>query len=407
VDEFQDVNLAQYRLLQLLTGPDSNICLIGDPDQAIYGFRGATPEFFHQFSRDFPPVETLNLSRNYRSTQLILDASEQVIEKSPVSERVKIWSDFVDKTKLSVYRADSDRAEAEYTVHEIEKLVGGTSYFSIDSERVNDDDNLSGLTFADFAVLYRLGAQSQPLIEAFQRSGIPYQTIGQTPLVEYKEVRTVLACLWFLYNPKLSFHLEQLATKKQVQSITSFLAAIEDSTTTSVSVLIDQIHQVLTEQSILVIDEKSSERLQQLSRRAAPFENRLGDFLESMALEKETDLYDPRADRVTLMTLHAAKGLEFPVVFIVGCEETLLPYQRGDEEPDIEEERRLFYVGMTRAQQRLVLTHAVSRYLFGQQMNNLPSRFLDDIEQALKEMKKSPHRKPAKETPDHIQLKLF
>ena len=158
---------------------------------------------------------------------------------------------------------------------------------------------------------------------------------------------------------------------------------------------------------MLVIDEKSSERLQQLSRRAAPFENRLGDFLESMALQKETDLYDPRADRVTLMTLHAAKGLEFPVVFIVGCEESLLPYQRGDEEPDIEEERRLFYVGMTRAQQRLVLTHAESRYLFGQQMNNLPSRFLDDIEQALKEIKKSPRRKPAKETPDHIQLKLL
>jgi DNA helicase-2/ATP-dependent DNA helicase PcrA len=127
-----------------------------------------------------------------------------------------------------------------------------------------------------------------------------------------------------------------------------------------------------------------------------------------MVLQRETDLYDPRADRVTLMTLHAAKGLEFPVVFIIGCEEKLLPYhRRNDEEPDIEEERRLFYVGMTRAQQRLILTHAKSRYLFGQQTNNLPSRFLGDIEQALKEIKQSAHRKRSQEKSDHIQLKLF
>jgi DNA helicase-2/ATP-dependent DNA helicase PcrA len=407
VDEFQDVSLAQYRLLQHLMAPNSNVCLIGDPDQAIYGFRGATPRFFHQFSRDFPPVETLHLSRNYRSTQLILNASEQVIEKSPIGERVKIWSDFVDKTKLTVYRAPSDKAEAEYTVHEIEKMVGGTSYFSIDSERVTDDDSFSGLSFADFAVLYRLSAQNRSLIEAFQRSGIPYQTVGQTPLIEYKDIRTLLACLWFLYNPKITFHLEQIAAKKQIQTIISCLAAIEDSTIKPVPVLIEQIQQFLAERSILSLDEKGSERLQQLRRRATPFENRLGEFLESIALQKETDLYDPRADRVTLMTLHAAKGLEFPVAFIIGCEEGLLPYQRSDERSDLEEERRLFYVGMTRAQQRLVLTYAKSRYLFGQQMNNPPSRYLDDIEQALKEIKQSSHRESAKETPDHIQLKLF
>ena len=407
VDEFQDVNLAQYRLLQLLSGPESNICLIGDPDQAIYGFRGATPRYFSRFSRDFAPVETLHLSRNYRSTQLILNASEQVIEKSPAGERVKIWSNFADKTRLTVYLAPSDRAEAEYTVHEIEKMVGGTSYFSLNSERVTDDDGRPGLAFADFAVLYRLSAQSQPLIEAFQRSGIPYQTVGQAPLAEYRDVRTVLACLWLLYNPALTFPLEQLVSGKQFRAIAAFLAGIEDSATTPAAALIEQIQRFLAEQGVLAPDEKGSERLQQLRRRAIPFENRLGDFLEAMALQRETDLYDPRADRVTLMTLHAAKGLEFPVVFIVGCEEGLLPYARGDEEMDLEEERRLFYVGMTRAQQHLILTRAKSRYLFGQPMTNPPSRFIDDIEQALKEMKESAYRKPAEETQGHRQLKLF
>ncbi|MEM7346376.1 MAG: UvrD-helicase domain-containing protein, partial [Chloroflexota bacterium] len=199
VDEFQDVNLAQYRLLQQLVVPENNICLIGDPDQAIYGFRGATPKYFGQFGQDFAPVTTLHLNQNYRSTQLILDAAEQVIEKSPAAERVKIWSDFLDKTKLSVYHAASDRAEAEYVVHTIEQMIGGTSYFSIDSGRSDNEEK--EYTFSDFAVLYRLGAQNHPLIEAFQRSGIPYQAVGQTPLIDYKEIRIVIACLWFLYNP--------------------------------------------------------------------------------------------------------------------------------------------------------------------------------------------------------------
>jgi DNA helicase-2/ATP-dependent DNA helicase PcrA len=407
IDEYQDINFAQYQLLQLLTSRETNVCAIGDPDQAIYGFRGADRTYFMKFQEDFPNAKTLHLSQNYRSTQLILDASAQIIQKSPAKERVKTWSDFLDRTKIEVYHAATDRAEAEYTVHEIEKMMGGTSYFSIDSERVTDEDALLGHTFADFAVLYRLNAQSRPLIEAFQRSGIPYQTIGQTPLVEYKEIRTILACLWFLYNPNVTFHLEQLASKKQTQTIISFLSTIEDRAVTPASILIEQIQQFLADRSIISVDPKGNERLQQLRQRAIPYENRLNEFLESMALQKETDLYDPRADRVTLMTLHAAKGLEFPVVFIVGCEENLLPYHRDDEEPDIEEERRLFYVGMTRAQHKLILTHTKRRFLFGQKQQPQPSRFLSDIEQALKEIKESSHRKPTPETPDHIQLKLF
>lgn len=405
VDEFQDVNLAQYRLVQQLITPETHVCLIGDPDQAIYGFRGATPEYFHHFSRDFPPVESLHLNRNYRSTRLILEAAGQVIEKSP-GERVKIWSDFLDRTKLTVYQSPTERAEAEYVVQEIEQMMGGTSYFSIDSGR--SDNQEKSLAFADFAVLYRLSAQSQPLLEAFQRSGMPYQSVGQTPLIEYKEIRTVLACLWYLHNPQTVFHLEQVVSKKEREVITSFCAAMGDtSAATPLPDLIETIRQFLSDKSILVADDKSAERLAQLKRRAIPFGSRLDYFLETLTLQRETDFYDPRADRVTLMTLHAAKGLEFPVVFIVGCEENLIPYRRADEVEDLDEERRLFYVGMTRAQQRLVLTHAKRRFLFGQGQHNRVSRFVDDIEDVLKAVKKAARQKPPKDKPDSTQLTLF
>ena len=182
---------------------------------------------------------SLSTSPNYSKSLL-----SKAIQKNPVSERVKIWSDFLDKTKLVVYQAPSDRAEAEYTVQEIEKMMGGISYFSIDSGRSDNEEK--SLTFADFAVFYRLSAQSQPLIEAFQRSGIPYQSVGQTPLTEYKDIRTVSACLWFLHNLQPVF-LEQLVSDKQVHTITSFCAAMEDRVSTPVSVLIKRIHQFLTD----------------------------------------------------------------------------------------------------------------------------------------------------------------
>jgi superfamily I DNA/RNA helicase len=206
VDEYQDINLAQYRLLRLLTPPTTNLCAIGDPDQAIYGFRGASQAYFLKFQEDFPAAKTIHLSQNYRSTQLILEASGQVIAKS-AGERLKIWSEFLDQTRLDIYQAPTDKAEAEYVVHQIEQMIGGTSYFSLDSGRVTDDEQATR-SFADFAVLYRLGAQSRLLIEAFQRSGMPFQTVGQTPFYEYKEIKEVLACLWLVYNPLASFPLD-------------------------------------------------------------------------------------------------------------------------------------------------------------------------------------------------------
>ena len=292
-------------------------------------------------------------------------------------------------------------------------------------------------------MLYRLGAQSQSLIEAFQRSGIPYQTAGQASLYETPEVRGVLAYLWLVYNSDSAFHLEQVlqfkkreqfiqlldlateqqrrlgevledferlgifspAQKKLLKKLVPFLQELRGAAEPIIE-LIERVQQFMSQALKQPLDEPGVERLAQLRLRAVPFGPNLGEFLEATVLQKETDLYDPRADRVALLTLHSAKGLEFPTVFIVGCEEGILPYQRQGEPADIEEERRLFYVGMTRAQQKLILTHARSRFLFGRKQQNEPSRFLKDIEETLKELKEMAARK-VKKKDEAVQLTLF
>ncbi|HEY63354.1 MAG TPA: UvrD-helicase domain-containing protein [Caldilineae bacterium] len=452
VDEYQDVNHAQYRLLRLLTAGGANLCVIGDPDQAIYGFRGADRRYFLSFQRDYPDARVVRLTQNYRSVQAILDAATQVISKSPDRDAMQLWSQFVEEVKLEVYQAPTEKAEAEYVVHQIERMMGGTSYFSLDSGRV-EDDHPSARSFGDFVVLYRLRAQVAPLLEAFDRSGIPYQTIGQVPFYARPVVREALACLWLLHNPRSRLHLEVILSSGKerfsAEALDRVLAVISahpdalaealahaadltgltaaqrrrlaalaslwenmslgdhDSTPDGLSVaqLVERVHYFLAAQRDLTEDEE--EHLRQLASRAAAFDDRLAAFLEAVTLQSETDAYDPRADRVALMTLHAAKGLEFPVVFIVGCEEGLLPYLPEDGRADLDEERRLFYVGMTRAQRKLILTHARTRFLFGRRMEQSPSRFLNDIEAALKEVREAEARRRQRKPPPAEQLRLF
>jgi DNA helicase-2/ATP-dependent DNA helicase PcrA len=410
VDEYQDINLAQYRLLRLLTPLTTNLCAIGDPDQAIYGFRGANRAYFLQFQADFPEAKRLHLNRNYRSTQTILDAAMQVINGSADREQaLAIWSDFVDQTKLEIHSAPTDKAEAEQVVHQIEQLVGGTSYFSLDSGRTSGAETTTR-DFGDFAVLYRTSAQSRLLEEAFHRSGIPYQIVGQTPLVEYKEIRLILAYLWLTVNPTAAFYQEQVyanARRKDLAQIGAFLPRLRTlAGEGAVTSLVETVQHFLQSELGTEFTEAQTQRIAQLTRRAVAFAERLPAFLEAMVLQNEVDHYHPLADRVTLMTLHAAKGLEFPVVFIVGCEEGLLPYQLAGRESDVEEERRLFYVGMTRAQQKLILLHAKRRVLFGQATQNPLSRFVNDIAVTLKEIKAQQARK-SKVEPEAAQLSLF
>ena len=448
VDEYQDINHAQYTLLRQLAPPETNLCVIGDPDQAIYGFRGASPEYFARFREDYPEAREISLTRNYRSSRNIVNASGQVIAAGKDSGSVNLWSDVVSRTKVDVYTAPTYKAEAEYVVHQVEKMVGGTRFFSLDSGRVGAGEE-GVRSFGDFGVFYRVGAQSGPLAEAFHRSGIPFQTAGETPLYQQPAVQAVLACLWCLYNPESVLHLEKIVggaggsvepellkrlhreagegrsslwetlqsltaapgidpgVKRRMEPVLSVLSVAKNPADSgSVASLIEEIGEVLAAQDAGKFGKRALDQVRQLARTAAPFDHRLGQFLDAAALSRETDLFDPRADRVALLTLHASKGLEFPVVFIVGCEESLIPYSREGKTIDPEEERRLFYVGMTRAREHLILTRAGRRFLFGQTVNNPPSRFLKDIEDALKEEKQPTYRKPRK-PPAGDQIRLF
>jgi DNA helicase II / ATP-dependent DNA helicase PcrA len=408
VDEYQDSNLAQYRLLALLATPGVNLCVIGDPDQAIYGFRGADRAYFLRFQQDFPDARRLCLTQNYRSTRAIISAASQVIAKSAERRPFDLWTDVISAAGLDVYAAPTEKAEAEYVVHAVEKMVGGTTHFSLDSGRVESHDE-SPYAFGDFAVLYRLNAQAQALQDAFQRSGIPYQVVGQRALYDYADVREILAYLWLAYNPAAVFHLDAIhKARHEVFSVVQELELVLGIR--PVTHLLERVRECIgsggSRAQSETAAEQAEERFRRLSNHARPFEGDLVGFLESTALRKESDDYDPRADRVTLMTLHASKGLEFPVVFLTGCEESVIPYIRPGRRCDIEEERRLFYVGMTRAQRTLVLTRAQKRFLFGETLRNLPSRFLTDIDAALKEFQ---HRTFPKSQPpkDDAQLRLF
>ena len=432
VDEYQDVNLAQHRLLQLLAGDGRRLTVIGDPDQAIYGFRGADHRYFASFPHDYPGAATLHLRRNYRSAQAILDAAQQVIARNPDRASLEIFSEFSQQVKLDIYRAPTDKAEAEYVVHQIEQLIGGTSYFSLDSGRVEDDTRPVNWAFGDFAVLYRLHSQSRSLIEAFERSGIPFQAVGQTSLYAQPPVREILAHLWLLHTPASQVHAERVLGQSLPQrrgdaqvgwddgmmgegapSIISSsqhppLAALfrELPDFSPITAQIERVAAFLEEKRGDGFPAAESERIERLLRRAVPYGDDLRRFLEATALHSEADAYDPRADRVSLMTLHAAKGLEFPVVFVVGCEEGLLPYTPPGKTADVEEERRLFYVGMTRARQKLVLVHAGRRFLYGQGMENPRSRFVGDIEAALLEVQAA-RRRARPPAPERVQLPLF
>ena len=413
VDEYQDVNAGQYRLLRLLAAGGANLCVIGDPDQAIYGFRGADHRYFLSFAGDLPGAKQLQLERNYRSAQAILDAAAQVIAHNPDHQAEELIADFADQVKLDVYRAPTDSAEAEHVVHQVERMMGGTSYFSLDSGRVDDEELSEQRAFADFAVLYRLNAQARALQEAFDRSGIPYQTGGGAALAERRPVREVLSLLWLTLMPDSRVHWARVvaqesgAQQDRRQRLQALVQALADTRSAPIAERVRAAAAGWAELRGAPYDAAEQERVTHLQRSVESVRHGLRDFLTAMALQSETDRYDQRADRVTLMSLHAAKGLEFPVVFIVGCEEGLLPYLPPSRDADPAEERRLFYVGMTRARRRLILTHAGRRFLFGQTMENKVSGFVEDIEQALREVSQAARQPRLGLKAEDRQLPLF
>ncbi len=317
VDEYQDVDETQYSLLRLLTGPDGRLTAIGDPDQAIYSFRGADVGFFLRFQEDFPSATTVQLTRNYRSAPAIVHGAAGAIAVGSLVPGRELIPQRGGEELIRVHESADAQAEAEFVASSIDRLLGGSSFHSLDSGRA-DGHHAEHFDFSDIAVLYRTDAQSEPIIEALTRAGMPYQKRSHDRLVRRPGVREIAH--------ELRHHGGVLTAR--VRAAVGTLCASHDE----------------------VVLRTAAELLTPLAQRCG---EDLEAFLAELALGAEVDAYDPRADRIALLTLHAAKGLEFPVVFIVGCEDGLLPLRMPDSQEA--EERRLFFVGMTRARSSLYL----------------------------------------------------
>ncbi len=357
VDEYQDIDENQYKLIRLLVPENGNIFVIGDPNQAIYGFRGGDAKFFNNFTEDYPSAQIINLKNNYRSTNCIVDASNQMINSFNIIS-------MYDKPheKITIHTAPSDKAEAEFVASTIENLIGGHSFFSLDSQRSEGQE--SNYSFSDFAILYRTSSQLPLIIEAVKRTGMPFVNLSNDLLCEKKAIR-------------------------------NFLNTLKDDK--PVSEQFEASYDKLAEET----DEYILKYLQNL----AEIHNNKNEFIHEVSFLTEADTLDKRSDRITLMTLHSAKGLEFKCVFIVGLENDILPLYRAKEPKEIEEERRLLYVGMTRAKERLFLSHALKRKWLGTYKNLQISTFLEKIKDDL--LKLSKFEKVYEEKDNSEQLSLF
>ena len=427
VDEYQDINPAQYGLIKLLAGDGKQLSAIGDPDQAIYGFRGARTDYFRAFSTDFPGAEVLSLARNYRSSETILRAAGQLMQGN--CESGKIWSGIEGRKHLEICPLQSEKAEAEFIVHTIESMVGGTRFFSLDSGRVREEEDArKDYSFRDFAVLYRTHQLGEAVEEAFLRAGIPFQRKRGRHFSEKPPVASLLYFLQILDNPLNTFALfqslrsptvglpaaraetiRQQAFEKKLSAPDAvqwgrrhlLLSAKEDRALEKLEKMLlslePGLHSPDLEKLVIMAMEAISfsslyrdggegpeEDMQVLKDCARIVKKGIGPFIAYLNLQGEVDTYNFQAEKVSLMTLHASKGLEFPVVFIAACEEGILPLSGWlGKSGDPAEERRLFYVGLTRAAECIYLTYSLFRSIAGERKAQNPSPFIADIEREL------------------------
>lgn len=426
VDEYQDTNEAQYRLVQLLADKYQNICVVGDADQSIYGWRGANMSNILNFEKDYPTAHTVMLEQNYRSTKTILDAANGVIQNNDERKDKNLWTENAQGEKITYYRAQSERDEAQYIVAKIKEEIEKGHY-----------------SYDDFAVLYRTNAQSRVIEETFMKSNIPYNIVGGHKFYERKEIMDILSYLGLVANPNDSLSFERVINvpKRGIgnasfeklrmfagdagmnlseaaanvmmanaipararNAIANFGQTMKEIGTDVKTKTVTEIAEAILEKTGYLAELKQTKSLENQARienieefisvtqnfddKYEPADsetgNRLVDFLADLALVSAQDDVDENAKQVTLMTLHAAKGLEFPVVFMPGMEEKLFPLARAAEKPnELEEERRLAYVGITRAQKKLYMTNAFSRMLYGRMQNNPASRFMEEIKPEL------------------------
>ncbi|GAJ62061.1 DNA helicase PcrA [Streptococcus parauberis] len=427
VDEYQDTNHAQYQLVKLLASRFKNICVVGDADQSIYGWRGADMQNILDFEKDYPSAKVVLLEENYRSTKTILQAANDVIKNNQNRRDKKLWTQNADGEQIVYYRANDEHDEAVFIASTISNMCQGNEK-----------------NFKDFAVLYRTNAQSRTIEEVFLKSNIPYTMVGGTKFYSRKEIRDVISYLNIIANPSDNISFERIVNEpkrgvgpgtmeklrlfafqnemslmdassnllmsplkgKAAQSIMDLANLLLDFRLKLDNLTITELTEQLIDQSgyleALRIQNtlESQARIENLEEFISVTKNfddnqnnveedesgldRLGRFLNDLALIADTDNGDADVAEVTLMTLHAAKGLEFPVVFLIGMEEGVFPLSRASEDPaELEEERRLAYVGITRAEQVLFLTNANTRTLFGKSSYNRPTRFLREISDQL------------------------
>ncbi len=420
VDEYQDTNKAQYVLISQLAEKHKNICVIGDADQSIYGWRGATIQNILDFEKDYEGVKTVFLEQNYRSTQVILDAANMIIAKNKTRQDKKLWTDREGGEKIVQWVADSGRHEAELVAREIKSLLDNSEYPN----------------YKDFVILYRTNAQSRIMEEMFLRYGIPYKIVGGIRFYERKEIKDLLAYLRVIQNPhdeisllriintpsrkigaktissvvgfarqnNLSLFNALLLAKEipdfsaaKVQTLEKFVKLIKDLQSLNkefpASGMIKHVVEMTGYKKMLndgsVEGEARLENIGELVSVAHKYDKldagmSLNIFLEEVSLIADVDNLDESDNAVTLMTVHSAKGLEFNNVFITGLEEGIFPHNRSLLDPnELEEERRLMYVAMTRAMDRLYLLHARSRMLYGEAKALAPSQFLSEIDDEL------------------------
>ncbi len=421
VDEFQDTNIVQYMLMKHLTGKYRNLCVVGDPDQSIYSWRFADLRNILSFEKDYPEAKVVFLEQNYRSTKTILEVASDIISANVQRKPKKLWTENEDGASVTVIESYNAEEEAQSVVNEIEKLTGQEQ-----------------ISLKDCAVMYRVNAQSRALEEAFLRYGVSYRLVGGTRFYQRREVKDIIAYLRLINNPQDNVSLvriinvpvrgigqrtlshlqdwakahdaslfealkqvshnpivseaKQSLASRTIQALAGFDAVmaefIAQSHELSLSGLLDEIWEHTGYRKYILDKEDGEDRwenVMELKSVASEYdeldpEEALAAFLEKVSLVSDIDELDEKADAVTLITLHQAKGLEFPAVFIVGLEEGILPHRKSFDDPEeMEEERRLCYVGITRAKKRLYLLRSYRRSLFGGSTANPPSRFLQDI----------------------------
>jgi superfamily I DNA/RNA helicase len=364
VDEYQDINPAQYKLLNLLTKNNRNLCVVGDSDQAIYAFRGADITNFLNFEKDFENSQKIVLTQNYRSTAIILEASNHLIRSNLKRIEKELRPVKKQGVPVKVLSIPDEKTEGEVVIKEIEERIGGTSHYQLIHKTTGCNHSEASYSFGDFAVFFRTNAQAKVLEESFLLSGIPFHVIGRAHQFKRNEIVEIM--------------------KKRSQDLRKELSFDEF------------LNKVLEESGLIKYFEESAllllRSLASHYRDAEPSEA-INGFINELDLLTPADTYDPKADAVTLATLHMAKGLEFRVVFITGVEEGLIPYTMKKDSTDIEEERRLFYVGMTRAKDELFLIHARNRFLYGQKLERSPSPFLREIPERFIEQRFIPEKR--------------